>query len=258
VQVHHEELSDVSRNINNLKHLRLEDKEPHFQTYIRAVTRYKNIDSSTKLLEIGTGTGWFPLICKKRGLNCKGLEISPQLIQYARQLGAEYGVEPDIVLGNIEETDIGRETYDVIIASNVFEHVEHWRPGIRKIYEALRPGGAMFFESTNKFSLTSGEYSGVPLYGWLPNATRYALRKKVHGEDIMKLGIDFHQFRYPLLRREFRRVGFSHIYDRVDMANPNYVSARWKIWIVNIAKRNPIARGLSLTFADVTRFLCIK
>ena len=210
------------------------------------------------MLEIGTGTGWFPLLCKQKGLNCKGLEISYQLIDYARDLGARYGIEPDIELGNIEDTDLGRETYDVIIASNVFEHVEHWQPGIRKIYAALRPGGAMFFESTNKFSLTSGEYTGVPLYGWLPNGARYALRKKVHGPDIMKLGIDFHQFRYGLLRREFRDIGFSRIYDRVDMADPAHVSAPWKAWVVNFGKSNRIFRTLSLTFSDVTRFVCIK
>ena len=141
MQVHHEELSDVSRYIENLKHLRLEDKEAHFQSYIRAVERYKSIDSRTKLLEIGTGTGWFPILCKQRGLNCKGLEISPQLVDFARQFGAKYGIEPDISLGNLEDTDLGRETYDVVIASSVFEHVQHWRAGIKKIYEALRPGG---------------------------------------------------------------------------------------------------------------------
>jgi 2-polyprenyl-3-methyl-5-hydroxy-6-metoxy-1,4-benzoquinol methylase len=257
VEVHHEELSDVTRYVQNLKHLRLEDKEAHFQSYMRALEPFKPIDKNTRMIEIGTGTGWFPLLCKQKGYNCKGLEISPQLIEYAREFGARYGIEPDIELGNLEDTDLGRSEYDVIIASNVFEHVEFWRPGLKKIYDALRPGGAMFFESTNKFSFTSGEYS-FPLYGWLPNAARYALRKKMQGDDIMKLGIDFHQFRYPLLRKEFRKLGYSRIYDRVDVANPAHVSAAWKATIVNISKKNALARHLSLTFADVTRFVCIK
>jgi SAM-dependent methyltransferase len=258
LQVHHEELSDTTRYIRNLKHLRLEDKERHFLSYYRAVTRYKPVDENTRILEIGTGTGWFPLLCKQKGLQCKGLEISPQLIEYAHELGKTYGLTPDIELGNIEDTDIGIGAWDVIIASNVFEHVEHWRPGLKKIYDALRPGGAMFFESTNKFSFTSGEYSGVPLYGWWPNAVRYAIRKKVHGPDIMKLGIDFHQFRYGLLRREFRRLGYSRIYDRMDMADPAHVSTAWRAKIVRIGRTNPIARTLALTFSDVTRFVCIK
>jgi SAM-dependent methyltransferase len=224
---------------------------------MRALQPYKKIDTNTAILEIGTGTGWFPLLCKQKNLKCKGLEISPQLVQYARDLGKQYGIEPDIELGNLEETDIGRERYDVIIASSVFEHVQCWRTGLAKIYAALKPDGAMFWESTNKFSFTSGEH-WFPLYGWLPNQARYALRKRLQGEDIMRLGIDFHQFRYPLLRREFNRLGFRHIHDRVDMADPDHVSAGWKVWVVNGAKRNRAVRALALTFADVTRFICIK
>ena len=88
-------------------------------------------------------------------------------------MGYAYGVVPEIALGNIEDTEIGTAQYDVIIASNVFEHVELWREGLRKIAVALKPGGLLFFESTNKFSFTSGEYSAFPLYGfygWLPTA----------------------------------------------------------------------------------------
>jgi 2-polyprenyl-3-methyl-5-hydroxy-6-metoxy-1,4-benzoquinol methylase len=258
MEIHHEELTDVSRYLANNQLMRLEDKESRFRTYLRVVEPHIRVDSRTKILEIGTGTGWFPLLCKKNGLNCKGLEISPQLIEYAREVGKAYGIEPDIELGNLEDTDLGRSTYDVIIASSVFEHVEYWQRGLKKIYDALKPGGVLFFESTNKFSFTSGEYTGVPLYGWLPNAARYKLRKMVHGDDIMKLGIDFHQFRHPTLRREFKRLGFSKIYDRVEMADPNHVSAEWKKWLVRASRQNALVKWLSLTFADATRFVCVK
>jgi SAM-dependent methyltransferase len=257
MQIHHEELTDVSRYIDNTRHIRLEDKEKRFRSYLAPIEQYKRIDSGCRILEVGTGTGWFPILCKQKGLNCKGLEISPQLIAYAKEFGARYGIDPDIELGNLEDSDIGREQYDVIIASSVFEHVEQWKKGIRKIYDALKPGGAMFFESTNRFSFTSGEYS-FPLYGWLPDAMRYRLRIMVHGPDIMKLGIDFHQFTHGRLRREFERVGFSRIYDRMEMADPERVSTEWKKTLVRFGKKNRIVKALSLTFGDVTRFVCIK
>lgn len=257
MRIHHEELSDVTRYVESSRHLSLEDKEGHFRGYMRALRGYKEIDASTRILEIGTGTGWFPLLCKKKNLQCKGLEISPQLVEYAREWGRRCGLEPDVELGNIEETDIGHDEYDVIIASSVFEHVEHWRAGLERVDDALRPGGALFFESTNKFSFSSGEYH-FPLYGWLPDGIRYGLRRRVHGYDIMQLGIDFNQFTYPLLRREFARLGFSMIFDRVDMANPAYVSTTWKKWTVLLAKRSRVIKPIALTFADTTRFVCIK
>jgi len=258
MKIHNEELSDVTRYLETTRDVTLEDQTPHFENIMNAVQRYMPIGSATEILEVGTGTGWLPILCKMRGWRCKGLEISPQLIEYAKKMGAQHGVEPDIELGNLEDDDIGHGRYDIIICSNVFEHVEHWRQGVRKVYEALKPGGVMFFESTNKFSFTSGEYNAVPLYGWMPNQMRYKLRIAKQGADIMKLGIDFHQFSHPGLRREFKRIGFSRILDRVEMSHEDVVSTEWRKTVVRISKKFPPAKMLALTFADATRFICVK
>jgi 2-polyprenyl-3-methyl-5-hydroxy-6-metoxy-1,4-benzoquinol methylase len=257
VKVHHEPLSDVVKYLNNNKDITLEDQTPHFEGIMRPVQRHHPIDANTKILEVGTGTGWLPILCKMRGWNCKGLEISPQLIEFAKEWGARHGVDPSIELGNLEDTDIGKNLYDVIICSNVFEHVEHWQKGVKKVYEALKPGGLMYFESTNKFSFTSGEHD-FPLYGWMPNWARYKLRIARQGEDIMKLGIDFHQFRHSLLRREFRKVGFKTIMDRVEVADEAWVSTEWRKRVVRVSKKVPPAKALALIFAEATRFICLK
>jgi SAM-dependent methyltransferase len=208
------------------------------------------------MLEVGTGMGWFPVLCKANGLQCKGLEISPRLIQAAMELGAENGIEPDIELGNVEDTDIGTGEYDAIVASSVFEHVEKWYDGLKRVYRALRPGGVLFFESTNKFSLTSGEYP-APLYGWLPDRLRYRFRIMMQGPEIMQLGIDFNQFRYPQLRRVFREIGFKTMLDVVDLADLGRLHGLKKA-VMWTAKRNGLARSILLTFMDATTLVCIK
>ncbi len=258
MKIHQEELSDVSRYIENKRSNRLEDFQHQYQGYLRAVKKYHPITASTRILEVGTGIGWFPIQCKLDGLDCTGLEISPQLIAFAKEFGKQYGVDPDIRLGNLEDGNLGEQQWDVIIASNIFEHVEFWREGVGIIYRALKPNGAMFFESTNKFSFTSAEYSGVPLYGWLPNSLRYALRKYVHGDDIMKLGIDFHQFRHSTLRREFKKAGFREIYDRIDMTEEEWISSSFRRQVVNLSRRSRFIKAIALTFSDATRFVCIK
>jgi SAM-dependent methyltransferase len=141
--------------------------------------------------------------------------------------------------------------------SFIFEHVERWRDGLKKVYDALKPGGVMYFESTNKFCPRSGEY-GMPFYSWLPNALRYRLRKAVHGPDIMKLGIDFNEFTYPELRREFQRLGFTTICDRIDLAENPHISSGFRKNLVATARQSGLIKGLVLTFADSTRFVCVK
>jgi 2-polyprenyl-3-methyl-5-hydroxy-6-metoxy-1,4-benzoquinol methylase len=259
MKIHEGKLSDVTRYLERHDQIPLEKMEDDFKLIMDKITRFKPIDNETQILEIGVGTGWLPILCKKKGLRCKGIEISPQLVEFAYEYGRRYGIEPDIELGNIEDADIGESRYDVIIATSVFEHVEHWQDGLERIYRALRPGGAFFFYSTNKFSPVSGEYH-FPLYGWLPDSWRYRLRMWRQGEDIMKLGIDFNQFTFPQLRRTFKRLGYSKIYDRLDLfclrTAGNLNSKRGRI--LRIANRIPPLKHLVLVFTGGTQFVCIK
>jgi len=259
MRVHQETLPDVDRYLANFGSFELADKIPEYERYCKYVGKVRKLDSSLQILEIGTGTGWFPLLCKANGLHCKGLEISPQLVEFAMQMGKRNGIVPDIELGNVEDSDLGIERYDVVIASSVFEHVELWRSGLAKLYAALKPGGLLFFESTNKFSFArSGEYAAVPLYGWLPNAARYRIRMAVSGKEIMKLGIDFTQFTHGTLRREFKKLGFRKALDIVDLVDVQQMTPLKRTVTLSCRAFRPF-RSLLLTFVmPSTTFVCVK
>ena len=257
MHIHYEDLADVSRYIENHSHIKLEDQKPTLENILENIKRFKKLDENSKILEIGVGSGWFQIYCKQQGLAIEGLEISPQLAEVAREYGRRHDVQLDLKVGNIEETEIEREKYDVIVASSVFEHVEDWHSGVRKIYQSLKPGGVFYFDSTNKFSFSSGEYS-FPLYGWMPNSWRYSLRKARQGADIMKLGIDFHQFTYPQLRRFFRRVGFSKVMDLVDFKDLARVRNPRKRLVFSSMKKSKALKHVALNFLPATIFICVK
>lgn len=255
----HYDLSNIKTYIDQHNHFELKDLISLFENNLKRIQKFKEINSNTKILEIGTGTGWFQILCKKRGIDCEGLEICPQLVEYAKQFGRRYGIEPNIKLGNIEEEDIGTSTYDVIIALSTFEHVEHWQKGIKKIYNALKPDGLFYFYSTNKFSLWSGEYH-IPLYGWLPNYLRYRFRISRQGEEIMKLGVDFNQFNHPQLKRFFKQLGFSEIFDQFEVIEPdNLIQPKpWKKMIIGMIKKLKPLKYVALSFSPGTLFICRK
>jgi SAM-dependent methyltransferase len=254
MEIHREELSDVTRYIENHRHQTLDDNREEYNATMKILRRYIQPGAETPMLEIGTGTGAFPLMCRLDGIPCDGVEISPQLVEYAVEFAKQYNLESTIRLGNIEDQEIGEARYQIIVCNSVFEHIEHWRPALKKIFKALKPGGVFLFSSTNKFSFTSGEYK-FPLYGWLPDQWRYALRRKMQGPDIMKLGIDFNQFRYPVLRKAFQETGYNEIYDLVDLADP--VSAVKKR-ILNLARVSPVFKWPVLTFNSATVMVGIK
>ncbi len=107
MRVYQETIPDIDRYLANYGSYELKDKTPEYERYLSYVGKLRKVDASMRILEVGTGTGWFPLLCKANGLQCKGLEISPQLIEFAMQMGKRNGIVPDIELGNVEDNDIG-------------------------------------------------------------------------------------------------------------------------------------------------------
>jgi len=260
MRIYEEELSDATRYLQTHKNIALEDKAAEFAAMVRHLSRFLPLNERTRVLEIRSGTGWLLILFMKNGVCARGLEISAQLADYAREQGRKHGVPLDIELGNIEQTDIGRHRYDIIIAKDTFEHVEHWQTGLRRVYEALNPGGVFYFTSTSKYSIFRSDYEyDFPFYGWLPNRLRYALRIARQGPDIMKLGIDFNQFTYGQLRRFFRKLGFSKVLDRIDCLDPDVLrrQAPAKRHIVPLLRIRPI-KDLALLFSPYTAFTCVK
>ena len=234
--------------------------ETQFRENLALLRKFHPIDSASRILEIGTGLGWFQVMCLRNGVQCEGVELSPQLLEHALRLGEQYGLQLKIQLGNIEDTDIGLSRYDCIIAESVLEHVPDWKRTIHKVYHALKPRGVFYFCSTNKFSLVSGEFPRVPLYGWLPNRLRRWIRMKAQGPGVMLWCMDFNQFRYPPLRKFLKQVGFREVFDYVEMKDADALNnpSRLRRLLMKTLKSSRLAKRLFLTFKETTVFLCRK
>ena len=260
MDIHEERLSDVERYIQKHVAVSLNRYGDEFNEIMAWVTKIKQIRQGMDFLEVGPGMGWFQLMAYNQyGLTCHGIEISKDLLDFANKFLKEHGVETNLFIGNIEATSLLSEKYDFVLATQVFEHVERYRDGLENIFQALKPGGAFFFASNNKwaFHTKSGEYN-FPFYDQLPNWVRYRIRIRAQGEDIMKHGIDFNTFTYPQLRKLFREIGFSKIYDKIDLREPSELGSPIKRRILLLAKSNPTLKRFIEPFVPGTRFVCIK
>jgi SAM-dependent methyltransferase len=244
--------------LESFKNKDVKDFVPLFQYTIKLISKYKTLDSNTKILEIGSGTGWFLILGKLNGLDITGLEIKREMASFASDWALKYGVKLDIKIGSIEEF-CEENKYDVIIANSVFEHVRNYDQGLKNVFKSLKEGGVFYFVSTNKFAIKQGEY-WLPFYSWLPNKLRYKIRIVLQGPEIMEQGIDFNQFTYYWLREYFRKQNYTKVLDLIDfidtnnLKNPSFL----KIYLIKFAKKIKLLKNLILLFAPVTEFICIK
>ena len=98
----------------------------------------------TRLLDIGSATGALLGKLKTRGWNVTGIEISTPQADYARN---ERGL--DIIGVPLEKAGLGPDSFDVVLASHLIEHLNNPGLFVREVYRILKPGSYFLVTTPN-------------------------------------------------------------------------------------------------------------
>jgi SAM-dependent methyltransferase len=105
-----------------------------------------DVRKDAKILEVGAGLGYFTYALNKTGYHCDGLEYSETAVAFANEF---FG--PHYKQGTIEAyAKAHASEYDVVIATEVIEHVEDPKSFIGAFLEVLKPGGKIIITTPNK------------------------------------------------------------------------------------------------------------
>ncbi len=93
-----------------------------------------------RLLDVGAGNGLILKFFKSVGYEIHGVELEQELVENMRRDPALNGV--DIRQGSITEMK-GDASYDVVIASDVIEHIKDDITALKNLWSFVRPGGQL-------------------------------------------------------------------------------------------------------------------
>ena len=102
----------------------------------RAANLIKQYRRSGKLLDVGTGFGFFPAEMKKRGWEVAGVEISQKAMDYARDV-----LGLTIFPGPLEKAALPGNDFDAVTGFYVIEHLSHPMAFLGECHRILKPGG---------------------------------------------------------------------------------------------------------------------
>lgn len=151
------------------------------------------VDSESRILEIGCGTGLFTEKFASTGANIVAVEISPDFLEIARSRG----LPSDKVIfreGCFEECEI-EGPFDAVIGSSVLHHLEV-EPALRKIFKILKPGGIMSFAEPNYLNpqvFIERAFFFLPIFSHVSSDETAFIRWKLQNL-LLKVG-----FKYPTI-----------------------------------------------------------
>jgi 2-polyprenyl-3-methyl-5-hydroxy-6-metoxy-1,4-benzoquinol methylase len=111
------------------------------------------------VLDVGCGNGQFLQSLEQIGWQVKGVDFNENAVNSCQQAGL------DVRVGTIEESGFPENSFDLVSARHVIEHVPDPKGFVVSLANATKPGGKILIRTPNNLALGK-KYFGVH---WFPN-----------------------------------------------------------------------------------------
>jgi SAM-dependent methyltransferase len=92
------------------------------------------------VLDAGCGTGQISLVLAARGYQVHGVDISGEMVALA-QSKVHAGWRARYEVGDVRALAAADGSFDAVVVSKLFQHVEDWKAACRELIRVVRPGG---------------------------------------------------------------------------------------------------------------------
>ena len=179
-----------------------------FQNFIVENTLDKiccDLDSNSKVLDLGCGTGYLFLRFLRRGFDVTGLDLSEEMIQVLKNSVSENEKNRvHLTVGDVEEFfERNQGEFDLVVFSAVLHHLFDYELALKKACQRFKAGTKIliFFE---------------PLKQPLASSIRYALHRGLSWIDEKSYRLDMMMQNIPLLEDEYHHSDYQRQFGGID------------------------------------------
>lgn len=140
-------------------------------------------------LDLGCGGGLLAEPLARAGSRVVGIDISRGALKAAREHGEAGGLVVHYALARSEELPFESQSFDLVIAFDVLEHVASLERTIREASRVLRPGGRLVYDTMNRtlLCLITVIWIGEHLWKGGPPRGTHHWSKLVRPEELVAL-----------------------------------------------------------------------
>jgi SAM-dependent methyltransferase len=111
------------------------------------LVKFAQVKSGQRVLDVGCGTGVVAVTAAREGAKVFGLDLTPVLLERARENASIAGVDAEFVEGDAEALPYPDASFDVVLSQ--FGHIFAPRPAVatREMLRVLKSGGRIAFST---------------------------------------------------------------------------------------------------------------
>jgi len=131
------------------------------------VAPYIRLAADSKVLDLGSGVGSFVVACRRKGLNCFGIEpdrIGNGTALTSIQIARRRIAEPVFAAATGEDLPFAGGSFDLVVMNQVIEHVSDQARVLAEATRVLKPGGVLYVACPNYLRFYEPHYKIF----WLP------------------------------------------------------------------------------------------
>ncbi|MDD5449069.1 MAG: class I SAM-dependent methyltransferase [Candidatus Omnitrophica bacterium] len=111
--------------------------------YVNLLTRLTQYRKNNAILDIGCGEGHFLCMAKEMNWNVKGIELAEHAVKICQKFNL------DVTCSEFLESDLPSDHYDVVMMSEVLEHITRPKEYLVEVNRVLRTGGILIMTTPN-------------------------------------------------------------------------------------------------------------
>lgn len=159
----------------------MKEIESHLPPYLKA--RIGNPQKPLRVLDVGCGAGFFSILMARIGCIVTGIDLTASMVENARRLAAEEGVQAEFLRDNAEEPHFPDDTFDVVLTRNVTWTLPNADKAYASWIRVLKKGGVIL-----NFDADYGARDDSRLEGLPKNHAHYkiAYRMMLENEEIKR------------------------------------------------------------------------
>ncbi|WP_119679480.1 bifunctional 2-polyprenyl-6-hydroxyphenol methylase/3-demethylubiquinol 3-O-methyltransferase UbiG [Indioceanicola profundi] len=171
--------------------------------------------AGVRIVDVGCGGGLIAEPLARMGAEVVGIDAAERNVKTAAAHAAEGGVAVDYRATTAEELAAAGETFDVVVALEIVEHVADVDLFLEALTRMARPGGMLFMSTINRtpkswlFAIVGAEY----VLRWLPRGT-HEWRKFLRPSELIN-GLRRHGAEV----REVKGVVYNPVNDRFTLSS---------------------------------------